>query len=83
MKDKLSQFRRDNGTNLLDITLPELIKLGYKQRHFTQEHKGKIVPHCFAGDLLCATNKEKNLWIEIDERTAKSLDPAKFLVYYR
>lgn len=81
MKTPLDKHKRPQN-NLVDITLPELIKMGFKQRHFVQEHKGKIIPHCFAGDLLCATNKERALWIILDEKSAKSIDPEKFLVYF-
>lgn len=82
MKHSLDKHKRKEN-NLVDITLEKLISLGYKQRKFTEKLKYKEEPYCQEGDLLCAVNKEKNLWIILDSKSAKSIDPAKFLVYYK
>ena len=73
MKNKitLSKFRRPD-VNLVDIELSQLIKLGFKQRV-----KGTVE----SGNLLCAANSEKDLWIELDG--TESIDSKNFIVYFK
>lgn len=73
MKNKivLSKFRRSD-INLVDVTLGQLNKLGFKQRK-----KGLSE----SGDLLCAVNSEKDLWIELDG--TESIDSKNFVVYFK
>lgn len=85
MKDVLQKYKSQNPAapnNLYHISENELIKLGFKRRVFKGELKYKQGPYSEVGDLLCAANKEKSAWIKLDERSAKSIDPEKFLVYH-
>lgn len=68
--------------NLFCITEQELIKMGYKQRKYAPAHKTRELSHCEENDLLCGTEKARDMWIKLDNRSAKSIDPNRFLVYY-
>ena len=81
MNDKLKKFNI-KGSNILHVSLTKLTELGYKQRHFTGKLGYKQNPYSEEGDLLCLVNSDKNMWAILDSKSAKSIDPAKFLVYY-
>lgn len=85
MKDPLYKFLVSGDfppNNLYHIEISKLESLGYKRREFIHIPRSKELPRSQEGDLLCATNKNRDLWIRLDERSAKTIDPAKFLVYY-
>jgi len=65
-------MKKRDDCNLVDATLEELTKLGYKQVKGT----------CLAGDLLCAVRQSKNLWIELDAAgiSAGGINSASYLV---
>jgi len=86
MTDELNKYRSKNKLaphNLFYISLEKLVSLGYKQRHFKGKLNYKQEPYSEENDLVCATNKDKDLWILLDKKSAKRIDPAKFLVYYK
>ncbi|MFA5234037.1 MAG: hypothetical protein WC390_06505 [Sulfurimonas sp.] len=82
MIDKLTPFRNPKN-NILKVTLDELKKLHYKKRTYQAPHKSKEDPHSEEGDLLCLSDIKQDMWAVLDKKSAKSIDPAKFLVYFR